>query len=62
MTVDVWLERADRSLRTAALVLEDDDPNAACSEAYYAMFHAARAALLAMGEGAAAMSTRRTPV
>ena len=42
-------------MRTAALVLADGDPNAACGDAYYAMFYAARAALLAVGEGGAAM-------
>jgi uncharacterized protein (UPF0332 family) len=51
-----WFGRAERALRTAELVLADGDTRGACSSAYYAMFYAARAALLAVGEGATAMA------
>jgi uncharacterized protein (UPF0332 family) len=50
------MARADRSLRSAHVTLQDGDPNAGCSHAYYAMFYAARAALLALGEEEAAMA------
>lgn len=50
-----WLTRAQRSLGSARLLLETD-PDAACSRAYYAMFYAARAALLCAGQAEAAMS------
>ena len=49
MTVDPWLEKASRSLRSAIIILEDGDHDAACSRAYYAMFNAARAALIGVG-------------
>ena len=45
------LDRAHQSLRSARVVLDEaDDPNAAVSSAYYAMLHAARAALNEAGE------------
>lgn len=37
-------------------MLLDTDPDAACSRAYYAMFYAARAALLHAGQAQAAMA------
>lgn len=40
------LEKARRALRSARLVLEDDDPATAASRAYYAMFYRAEALLL----------------
>lgn len=43
------LLRARRSLRSARILLEADDPTAALSRAYYAMFYVARAALWAEG-------------
>ena len=54
MNVEDWLGRSRRSLLTAETVLPDD-PDAACSRAYYAMFYAARAALLAADQPEAAM-------
>lgn len=58
MTTDIWLGRADRGIRSAGLTLDDGDPNGACGLAYYAMFYAAKAALIAAGEdGAAAAKT-----
>ena len=63
MNADDWLDRSRRSLRTAEQVLPDD-PDSACNRAYYAMFYAARAALLAAGRPEAAMGpvlTRCSP-
>lgn len=41
MSVALWLTKAERSLKTANLTLADDDADAACNRAYYAMFKAA---------------------
>lgn len=43
------LAKAIRASSSAALLLGDGDVNGACNRAYYAMFDAARAALLAAG-------------
>jgi uncharacterized protein (UPF0332 family) len=43
------IDRSRRSLRSAANVLDDGDHDFAMSRAYYAMFYAAAAALLARG-------------
>lgn len=43
------LTKARRASASAALLLGDGDINGACNRAYYAMFDAARAALLAAG-------------
>lgn len=43
------LERADRYLQSAELLLEDGDHASSVSRSYYAMFHAAQAALLTEG-------------
>lgn len=40
------LEKASRACSSAKLLLEDGDIDGACNRAYYAMFDAARAALL----------------
>lgn len=58
MKGEPWLERAHRSLKTARLALTDGDTGSAGNRAYYAMFYAARAALLfAGGERLAASKT-----
>jgi uncharacterized protein (UPF0332 family) len=44
------IARAQRSAASARLLLEAGDLNGACNRAYYAMFDAARAALLAGNE------------
>lgn len=52
MSVDrphVLLARADRALRSARLLRQDGDPDAAISRCYYAMLYAAQAALLSRG-------------
>ena len=43
------LTKARRASASAALLLDDGDINGACNRAYYAMFDATRAALLAAG-------------
>lgn len=45
------LARARSSLKMARLAWEHDEFNQAASEAYYAMFHAANAALASIGLG-----------
>jgi uncharacterized protein (UPF0332 family) len=42
-------EKAARAVVSAQLLLDNGDPDGACNRAYYAMFDAARAALLASG-------------
>lgn len=42
------VERAHQAVRDARILLEADSPQGAISRAYYAMFHAARAALRAI--------------
>jgi uncharacterized protein (UPF0332 family) len=56
MTVALWLAKAERSLRTAGLALTDGDADATCNRAYYAMFNAARAALIAVGQDQLALA------
>ena len=41
------MEKAERAAKSARLLLEAGDADGACNRAYYAMFDAARAALLA---------------
>ena len=43
------MAKATRAAESAALLLDDGDLDGACNRAYYAMFDAARAALLAAG-------------
>jgi len=49
MAPKALLERADQSAKSARLLLEHGDTGGATSRAYYAMFDAARAALVATG-------------
>lgn len=46
MTADQLLAKAQRALLSAKELLASNDPDGACNRAYYAMFDAARAALL----------------
>lgn len=55
MNVDTWLARADRALATATLIAADGDYDRAASTAYYAMFYAARVALIHVGRPERAM-------
>ena len=41
------MTKANRALASAEKLLQDDDSDGACNRAYYAMFDAARAALIA---------------
>lgn len=43
------MAKADEALASARLLLEAGDPDGACNRGYYAMFDAARAALIAAG-------------
>jgi uncharacterized protein (UPF0332 family) len=40
-----WLQKAERALVSARLLLADGDSEGACNRAYYAMFESAQAAL-----------------
>lgn len=59
MNVGELLERAQRALESAQLLFNSGDVNGACNRAYYAMFDAARAALL-KSEAPAKSETVRT--
>jgi len=50
ITPAAYLEKAKRALASARLLLEAEDTEGACNRAYYSMFDAAHAALLAVGE------------
>jgi len=45
-----WMDKAQRDLRSAHLLLSDRDADGAINRAFYAMFHAATAALAVRGE------------
>jgi uncharacterized protein (UPF0332 family) len=45
----VYSRKAERALSAAALLLGSGDTEGACNRAYYAMYYAAQAALLAAG-------------
>jgi uncharacterized protein (UPF0332 family) len=47
-----YMSKAERTLRAARSMLRDQDAEGACNRAYYAMFNAAHAALLAADIGA----------
>lgn len=49
MSSGLWLVKAERLLKTAMLASDDGDADSACNRAYYAMFNAARAALISAG-------------
>ncbi len=48
MTHQELMAKAQRALTSAQTLLDDQDTDGACNRAYYAMFDAARAALLAI--------------
>ena len=56
MNADILLEKAERNLKTARLILADNDPVSACNRAYYAMFNAACAALVIVDQPKLAMA------
>jgi uncharacterized protein (UPF0332 family) len=45
----VYRQKAERTLSAARLLLDSGDTEGACNRAYYAMYYAAQAALLAAG-------------
>ena len=47
MSASTFLEKAREALKVAEYALDHHFPNSAASRGYYAMFHAARAALIA---------------
>ena len=49
LTVEALMSKAIRACASARALLDLDDVDGACNRAYYAMFDAARAALLASG-------------
>lgn len=49
MSSEAYLQRAERYLRSADLLLRDGDAASSVSRSYYAMYHAAQAALQAEG-------------
>ena len=54
MSPSLWIGKAERRLQSAELLLLDGDFDSACNRAYYAMFSAARAALIGKGLNQAA--------
>ena len=49
MTPTELMDKADRTIASAKLLLDAGDVDGACNRAYYAMFDAARAALILSG-------------
>ena len=47
-----FMRKAERALASARVLLQDGDAEGACNRAYYAMFDAARAALMVLPEDA----------
>ncbi len=56
VTPGAYLEKAERALAAAEILLNADSPEGACNRAYYAMFDAAHAALLAAGASTSRIS------
>ncbi|WP_204848259.1 HEPN domain-containing protein [Rhodopila globiformis] len=50
------MAKAARAAESARALLDRGDADGACNRAYYAMFDAARAALLAVGHGLAKLT------
>ncbi len=58
ITAAELFSKARRALNSSRLLLSEGDSDGACNRAYYAMFDAAKAALLASGFEEIALSTR----
>ena len=58
MTPAAYMRKAEQALSSARQLLATGDADGACNRAYYAMFDAAQAALLAAKVEAAASSTK----
>ena len=50
MTSEEYMAKAKRAIASAKILLDDGDIDGACNRAYYGMFDAAHAALLAVGD------------
>lgn len=61
-TAREFMAKAERAAESAKLLLEAGDADGACNRAYYAMYDAARAALLAAGARWRPRSRARTAV
>jgi uncharacterized protein (UPF0332 family) len=58
VTPEIFMEKAARALASSKTLFENDDPDGACSRAYYAMFNAARAALIVADAPESAQSAK----
>lgn len=58
MNANEYLHKAERTLAAARLLFDNGDVEGACNRAYYAMFDAAHAALLASGASLPEAQTR----
>lgn len=58
MTPAAYMRKSEQALSSARQLLTTGDADGACNRAYYAMFDAAQAALLAANVGAAANATK----
>ena len=59
MTVEGLLAKAEQAAASALVLLEIGDADGACNRAYFAMFDAARAALMAAATPEAALAAIR---
>ena len=50
MSPEEYMAKAKRAIASAKILLDDGDIDGACNRAYYGMFDAAHAALLAVGD------------
>jgi uncharacterized protein (UPF0332 family) len=57
-TPAAYMAKSAKALSSAGQLLSADDCDGACNRAYYAMFDAAQAALLAVSAGVAATATK----
>lgn len=58
MTAGEFMAKAERAVISARILLDAGDADGACNRAYYAMFDAARAALLASAAQAPSETVR----
>ncbi len=58
ITADELMAKARRVLASSQLLLTEEDADGACNRAYYAMFSAARAVLIASGFEEAAITAK----
>jgi uncharacterized protein (UPF0332 family) len=59
ITADELMIKAKRALASTKLLLTAEDADGACNRAYYAMFDASRAALIAAGFAELAITTKK---